>query len=56
MASTVKCFNLVLSYKGNKYKGHKWILAFLKLKKLIKRLIKGLVKNKGKRIREKEVV
>jgi len=44
MASAVKCPNLVLSYKGNKYRGHKWILAFLKLRGLIKRLIKGLVK------------
>ena len=44
MASTVRCFNLVLSYKGNKYKGHKWILALLKPKGLIKELIKGLIK------------
>jgi len=40
MANTVRCFNLVLSCKGNKYKKYKWILAFLKLKELIKRLIK----------------
>jgi len=50
MASTVRCFNLVLSYKGNKYKRYKWILIFLKLKGLIKRLIK---KNKSKKIKEK---
>jgi len=40
MASIVRCFNLVLGCKGNKYKGYKWILVFLKLKKLIKELIK----------------
>jgi len=44
MASAVRYFNLVLGYKSNKYRGYKWILAFLKLRKLIKRLIKGLVK------------
>jgi len=44
MANTVKYFNLVLGYKSNKYRGHKWILVFLKPKGLIKRLIKGLVK------------
>jgi len=40
MASTVRCLNLVLGCKGNKYKGYKWILAFLKLKELVKRLVK----------------
>jgi len=40
MASIVKCFNSVLGYRGNKYKGYKWILAFLKLRKLIKKLVK----------------
>jgi len=44
MASTVRCLNLILGYKGNKYKKYKWILALLKPKGLIKRLIKGLVK------------
>jgi len=42
MASIVRCFNLVLGYKSNKYKGYKLILAFLKLKGLIKRLIKKI--------------
>jgi len=46
MASTIRCPNLVLGYKGNGYKGHKWILVFLKLRGLIKGLIKGLVKEK----------
>ena len=40
MANTVRCFDLVLNYKGNKYKGYKWILVFLKFRKLIKGLIK----------------
>jgi len=40
MASTVRCLNLVLGCKGNGCKGYKWILAFLKLKGLIKRLVK----------------
>ena len=44
MASAVKYFNLVLGYKGNKYKGYKWILVLLKPKGLIKRLVKRLVK------------
>jgi len=44
MAGAVKCFNLILGYKGNKYKGYKWILVFLKPKGLVKGLIKGLVK------------
>jgi len=47
MASIIRCLNLVLSYKGNRYKGHKWILAFLKSRGLVKGLIKGLVKEKG---------
>ena len=41
MASAVRCLNLVLSYKGNEYKGHKWILALLKYKGLVKKLVKG---------------
>ena len=41
MASTVKYFNLVLGYKSNKYRGYKWILAFLKHRGLIKGLVKG---------------
>jgi len=44
MANIIRCPNLVLSYKDNRYKGYKWILAFLKPKGLIKRLIKELVK------------
>jgi len=40
MASAVKYFNLVLGYKGNKYKEHKWILVFLKFKGLIKKTSK----------------
>ena len=42
MANIIKCFSLILSYKDNKYKGYKWILIFLKLKKLIKGLIKKI--------------
>ena len=30
MAGIIKCPNLVLGYEGNRHKGHKWILAFLK--------------------------
>jgi len=52
MANIIRCFNLVLGYKGNGYKEYKWILAFLKLKRLIKKL---KIKNKGKRIKEEEV-
>jgi len=44
MANIVRCLNSVLSYKNNKYRGHKWILAFLKPKGLIEKLIKELVK------------
>jgi len=44
IANIIKCFKLVLGYKGNKYKGFKWILALLKFKELIKRLVKGLIK------------
>jgi len=44
MASIVRCPNLVLGYKGNRYRGYKWILALLKPRELIKRLLKGLVK------------
>jgi len=44
MANAVRRPNLVLGYKGNKYRKHKWILAFLKHKGLIKGLVKGLVK------------
>jgi len=35
MAGIIKCPNLVLGYKGNKYRGHKWILVLLKLRGLI---------------------
>jgi len=44
MASAVRCPKLVLGYKGNGRRGHKWILAFLKPRGLVKGLIKGLVK------------
>jgi len=44
MAGAVRCLNLILGYKGNKCRGHKWILIFLKLRGLVKRLIKGLIK------------
>ena len=41
MVNIIKGLILVLGYKGNEYKGYKWILAILKLK--------GLVKIKAKR-------
>jgi len=44
MANIIRCPNLVLSYKSNKYRGHKWILALLKPRGLVKELVKGLVK------------
>jgi len=44
MANIIKYLNLILDYKGNKYKKYKWILAFLKPKELIKKLIKDLYK------------
>ena len=47
MASTVKCFKSVLGYKGNKRKGHKWILAILKLRGLVKIRVKNIAE-KGK--------
>jgi len=47
MAYIIKCLNLVLNYKGNKCKEYKWILAFLKLKRLIK--------NNSKKIKKKGV-
>jgi len=40
MASIVKCFNLVLGYKGNECRRYKWILAFLKPRGLVKGLVK----------------
>jgi len=46
MASIIRCPNLVLGYKDNKYRRYKWILAFLKPRGLVKKLIKGLVKEK----------
>jgi len=36
MAGTVRCVILVLGSKGNGYRGHKWILAFLKPRGLVK--------------------
>ena len=47
MAGAVRCFNLVLSYKGNRYRGYKCILVFLKLKELVKKM--------GKRIWVKKI-
>jgi len=44
MVNAVRYLNLVLGYKDNKYRGYKWILALLKPKELIIKLIKGLVK------------
>jgi len=44
MANIIKYFNLVLSYKGNKYKGYKRILALLKFKRLIKKINKKIGK------------
>ena len=41
MANIIRYLSLVLGYKGNRYRGHKWILAVLKLR--------GLVKIRGKR-------
>ena len=40
MVNTIKNSKSVLSYKGNKYKGYKWILAILKLKGLVKVRVK----------------
>jgi len=45
MASIVRCLKLVPSYKGNGCRGHKWILAILKLRGLVK----VRVKTQGKR-------
>jgi len=45
MANIIRCFNLVLGYKGNKCRGYKRILALFKLKGLIKKIkIKKKVK------------
>jgi len=44
MAGVIKYLNLVLGYKGNKYKRYKWILVFLKPRGLIKGLVKKLIK------------
>jgi len=44
MANTVRCPNLVLSYKSNRCRGYKWILALLKPRGLVKELVKELVK------------
>jgi len=41
MAGIIRCPNSVLGYKGNKYRGHKWILVFLKFRRLIKKIKKG---------------
>ena len=41
MVDTIKGLNLVLGYKSNGYKGHKWILAILKLRGLVKIKVKG---------------
>jgi len=44
MASAVRCLNLVLSYKSNKYRGYKWILVFFKPRELIKKTNKRISK------------
>jgi len=36
MAYIIKCLSLILSYKGNKYRGQKRVLVPLKFKGLIK--------------------
>jgi len=36
MAYTIRCFSLVLNYKGNRRKRYKRVLAFLESKGLIK--------------------
>jgi len=36
MACIIKYLNLILSYKGNGHNGHKWVLALLKFKGLVK--------------------
>ena len=50
MANIVRYFKSVLGYKGNKYKGHKWILAILKLRGLVKIKVKiqGKKEKRGK--------
>jgi hypothetical protein len=45
MANIIRRLNPVLGYKGNRYRGYKWILAVSKLR--------GLVKIRGKRQRKK---
>ena len=45
MANIIRRLSPVPGYKGNGYRGYKWILAILKLKGLVKQ---G-VKDKGKR-------
>ena len=42
IVNIVKCFNLVLGYKGNRYKRYKWILVLLKFKGLIKKINKKI--------------
>jgi len=37
MVYIIKYLNLILNYKGNKYRGYKRVLALLKFKKLIKK-------------------
>jgi len=37
MAGTVRCVTLVLGSKGNECRGHKWILALLKPRGLVKK-------------------
>jgi len=39
MAYLIKCLNLILGYKGNKYKRYKWILAFYNLKNQLKKRV-----------------
>jgi len=42
MAYIFRYLSLILGYKGNRYRGYKWVLAFLEFKRLIK-------KNKGRK-------
>jgi len=37
MAYTIRCFNLVLGYKGNRHRGYKRVLALLKSRGLVKK-------------------
>ena len=49
MAYIIRCFSPVLGYKSNKYRGYKWVLAFLECRELIK----NQENNKGRKIRKR---